>query len=512
MGFRQSVLRALLVAPLLLILWTRPVEAASCFELSDSCSAVSAVRAQVDAECNCAGSSRSAYIGCVRDVVNAAVDGGMLQRSCRGHILRCARKSTCGYPPGYVTCCQTSSSGATKCSIKRSAADCQAVAGGCAGAYSSCCDSCLNGGCIIPTPSPTRTITPTPSVTPTPTFPPFCQELIGLPSSGQVPFTIDGGASDCGGPMLSPPAAPPFSGAVFDGATKIADLGLGCLYTGALPGTKIPDGGTSILEVVGVGLGTVTLGPSDGTGPANCTRGAGPGMHCLNGAPGTDGSGSCSSDANCPGIFPIGACARDANCFFGPPVPAPEAAVPVCIVNALESDMCGAVNLLEGGTNTLTTFLTARVYQADGDFANPCPRCIGNVCNAGPNVGLACTTTSSTETSVDCPPNPAKFFATIPVVLPEITTGTSEVEDAGGVLCPGSLGAFGLLATRVTETGAGLGSNPLEPSRMTVGGVFCVGATGNGGLDIAAGFPGVGALSATGTMDLSGVIGLPPLP
>jgi hypothetical protein len=507
------MLRLTFISLLTGVVWVGPTYAGSCFELSDSCSAVSAVRAQVNSQCSCHGLARSDYVRCARDVVNAAVDAGTLQRSCRGHILRCARKSTCGYPAGYVTCCQTSTSGVTKCSVKRSAAECNGSAGStCVGAYSSCCDSCLGGGCIIPTPSPTRTITPTPSITPTPTFPPFCQGLAELPSSGQVPFTLDGGASDCGGPLLSPPPQAPFSGAVFNGPTQVASLGLGCLYTGSLPGTKIPDGGTSILEVVGVGLGTVTLGPSDGTGPANCTRAAGPGMHCLNAAPGTDGQGTCTSDADCPGIFPTGACSRDANCFFGPPVPVPGAAVPVCIVNALESDMCGAVDLLAAGTTTLTTFLTARVYQSDGDFANPCPRCISNVCNGGPNVGLACTTTSSTQTSVDCPPSRARFFAKIPVVLPEITTGTSELEDPDGELCPGSAGAFGLIATRVTETGAGLGSNVAEPNRVTVAGAFCIPPTGNGGLDFAAGFPAVGALSATGTMDLSGVVGLPPLP
>ena len=157
----------------------------------------------------------------------------------------------------------------------------------------------------------------------------------------------------------------------------------------------------------------------------------------------------------------------------------------------------------------MTTFLSARVYQHDGDLQNPCPRCIDNSCDAGPNVGQACTTVSSTLTSVDCPPKPSKFFATIPVVLPEITTGTSEIEDPNGLLCPGGGGAFGLIATRVSQSGSPLGSDLLEPNRMSIGAVFCVGPSGNGSLDLAAGLPNVGALSATGTMDLSGVIGLP---
>ena len=487
--------------------------AASCFDLAGSSESVSATRAQVANQCPCSSAvRRSDYMRCVRGVVNTAVDNGDLPRSCRGQVLKCARKSTCGYPAGYVPCCKTSASGTTRCSIKRSAADCTASSGTCTGYFSSCCESCTSGGCVIPTPTLTPTITSTPTITPTPTFPPFCQSIANLPSQGRVPFTIDAGTADCGGPMLNPAPQPPVSGVVEDDGVEIGELGLGCLYTGSLPGVKIPDGATSYLEAVGVGIGTITLGPSVGTGPANCTKAAGPGRHCANGKPGTDGMGACTGDLDCPGVFPVGACVRDANCFFGPPIPVPEAAVPVCIVGVFESDMCGAIDLTAGGETTLTTFLTSRIYQSDGDFAHPCPRCLAGTCNSGANLGEACVTTSSTETSADCLPNPAKFFATLPVVLPEVTTGTSELEAADSVMCPGSFGAFGLLATRVAETGSPLGATPGDLQRMSIGGTFCVSPSGNGSLDFAAGLPGVGALSATGTMDLGSVIGLPPLP
>ena len=173
--------------------------AASCFDLAGSSESVSATRAQVANQCPCSSAvRRSDYMRCVRGVVNTAVDNGDLPRSCRGQVLKCARKSTCGYPAGYVPCCKTSASGTTRCSIKRSAADCTASSGTCTGYFSSCCESCTSGGCVIPTPTLTPTITSTPTITPTPTFPPFCQSIANLPSQGRVPFTIDAGTADCG--------------------------------------------------------------------------------------------------------------------------------------------------------------------------------------------------------------------------------------------------------------------------------------------------------------------------
>lgn len=144
---------------------------------------------------------------------------------------------------------------------------------------------------------------------------------------GAVSFTIAPGSADCGGAGLQPPAAPPFSGEVAGANGKIADLALGCFHLGGgravnLPAARLPDGSTSLLDIATVNGLSLGLSASDGTSPANCTRGAGPLRHCLNGAPGTDGAGLCTSDADCG--EGVGNCQLDANCLFGAPIPVPN--------------------------------------------------------------------------------------------------------------------------------------------------------------------------------------------
>src|SRR5439155_21967786 len=94
------------------------------------------------------------------------------------------------------------------------------------------------------------------------------------------------GTTNCGSAGLTSPPAAPFSGEIDSdtaGTIKISDLGLGCLYIGGgsasiIPPGRIPDGETSKFSV----SGGSSLGPSAGAGPADCTRGAGPGAHCGN--------------------------------------------------------------------------------------------------------------------------------------------------------------------------------------------------------------------------------------
>src|SRR5439155_355182 len=97
------------------------------------------------------------------------------------------------------------------------------------------------------------------------------------------------------------------------------------------------------------------------SGTTDCTLGAGPARHCLNGAPGTDGTGACSADSQCVGGTPIGACDLDANCFFGPPVPVPGpiASLSVCIMNAIGVGVAGTA---DAGSTTVSTTLSSRVY------------------------------------------------------------------------------------------------------------------------------------------------------
>lgn len=476
---------------------------AACGDAPGDFDAVAATRASVASQCDCAAAvTHGEYVRCAREVVNAALAGGSLPKQCASTAMRCARRSTCGRKPGYVPCCRTNRNGVTKCSIKSSAGRCRAPSGGsaCASTFAkSCCDACMQGGCILPTPTPTATPRPTP------TPPGFCQSLIGLPALAQVPVSLLPGSADCGGEHFSPPGQPPFTGRVDDvGGNKLADLGLGCLYTGMLPPTKLPSGSNSVLDVVGIGLPTVTLAGSVGTGPTDCTKGAGPLKHCLNGAPGSDGQGLCTTDAECNGK--LGACLPDANCYFGPPVPV-AGEFPACSVNALLTDMCGSLNVLTFEVN-FAVAISARTYLTL-DAESPCPQCIGGLCTAGERAGEACTPLGSYNTSLDCPPLDSQYLAALQVVIPSLTTGTSALTaDANGSFCDeqGAPGALGFpQAHTVTQTGAGVASGGLSGETTAVG-TFCIYPTGNPIIDISGGFPNVGTLSAKTAIDVADVL------
>jgi hypothetical protein len=113
---------------------------------------VADARTAVAGTCNCAtATSHGAYVSCAAGVAKQRADDNLLPRNCKGAVVKCAAKSTCG-KAGFVTCCRTKASGATKCSIKRTGAHCTAPSGGsaCAGTQSSCCDACTSSGCASP--------------------------------------------------------------------------------------------------------------------------------------------------------------------------------------------------------------------------------------------------------------------------------------------------------------------------------------------------------------------------
>lgn len=501
-----------LVLPLALTLTTSRAQA-RCGDGPTDAEEVAATRAEIAAECSCATAVKhSDYTRCARGVASSAVAAGALSPSCQSSIMRCANRSTCGRPDA-VTCCVTNRSGKTTCSVKRSAAQCRAPAGGhaCAGSFSSCCDACGPSGCLAPpTPTPGPTPTPVHTATPAPTGTPpdFCQATVGLPAIARVPFTLTQGTTSCGGPAFSPPAAPPLTGEVDDGSGgKLADLGLGCLYASTLPSLPLLPGGTAVVNVVGLGVGTVVLGGSAGDGPLNCTKGAGPGRHCLNGRSGTDGQGTCGADADCGGD--AGSCALDGNCFFGPPVPVPNGFLSACAVNAFLSDLCGDVNLLNQQV-TFATTVQARVYLTQNPDS-PCPTCDAGVCTGGKNAGKACTAIGPANTSNDCPPSPGSFLGALTIPFPDLTTGTSTLTaDANGDFCAGQSapGAFGLPSARtIVERGQGPGGGGNLLS-MQLASTFCLQKAG-GLIDGVANLPGPGAVSAAGTLDLSGLLPLP---
>lgn len=308
--------------------------------------------------------------------------------------------------------------------------------------------------------------------------------------------------------LSSPDPEPPLAGSVTDGdGMLLGDLSLGCLYAGSLPGLRLPDGATALLDVTGLTLLplSLTLGGSEGTGPTDCTKGAGPGHKCANGNPGLDGMGTCNFDSDCGGA--PSACAIEANCYFGPPIPVPNGPLSACVISAFLTDLCGQVNLVPPQA-TFATALSSRVYLT-ANAASPCPRCESGACNGGPNDGLPCTAVGSLATSIDCPPPPASFISVLNVTVPQLTSGVSSLSsDDDGIFCNGQLmpGAFGLTGARmVTENGAGPTLSGLTTLEMNLAGAFCIEAS-HTTLDGFAGFPGVGAISVVSEVDVSGIL------
>jgi hypothetical protein len=289
---------------------------------------------------------------------------------------------------------------------------------------------------------------------------------------------------------------------------KLADLGLSCLYTGGmngytLPPLSIPEGGESVLEVASVDGLAIVLTASDGTGPTNCTKGSGPGKHCINGSTGTDGNGTCTTDADCG--TPAGSCDEDANCFFGPPIPVNAGFLSACALNVIRHDLCGTADLA-ANTTTMSAGLAPRLYVT-GNPTSPCPQCLGGLCDGGKRAGLPCGgVVNASNTTIDCPPSDFQFAGRLELVIPQLGTGTSTLEDPDGKFCPNQRtpGAFGLpdLAGAITETGIPLASGGGMIFDTALAGTFCIPKSGNLTIDVNADLPGPGALSAAGSLSV----------
>src|SRR5258706_9826546 len=139
--------------------------------------AVAATRAAAAARCDCAAAeNHGQYVSCVAGVAKEFAGTGVLPEECKGEVVRCAAKSTCGKPEA-VTCCRVDRRGKVKCSTKKSADKCQPPNGGtaCIGSATSCCEACGSAGGGGPPPTTTKAPPPTqqpPTTTPTPPQPP----------------------------------------------------------------------------------------------------------------------------------------------------------------------------------------------------------------------------------------------------------------------------------------------------------------------------------------------------
>jgi hypothetical protein len=334
---------------------------------------------------------------------------------------------------------------------------------------------------------PTTSTTTTTTSTTTTTLPP--------PLGQHLSFTTTAGTANCGttGQFGSPPD-PPFSGELDSDlvGTKIADLGLGCLYIGGGAATVnpslIPENATTVLDSPD---GT-TLSGSLGTGRADCSVGPqGSTKHCVN-----NPSFECTSDGDC---FAPGGCQADATCYFGPPVLV-NGFPSSCVVNAFAQSASGTLNLATG-ESTVDIELSSFVYLTLGK-PTVCPICDGGVCNYGANGGQACTTTNSTQTTLDCMPDAGTFVATLPISLNPLTSSTVTTTAADGLFCPaqGHAGAFGQAATQaITQNGSPAGDlTDGAPHAGVLVSNFCIPPTGSLALDGLADLPGAGSLSLPG--------------
>ena len=571
-----------------------------CGSAPDDANGMVSFRAEAASACDCASATHhGAYVSCVARMAKLAVKTGALDKQCRGGVVRCARRSTCG-KPGAVTCCRTHKNGVTKCSATMPE-DCRAPRGGtatmgggddeCAGAQcgnghldpgeqcdppgSATCPSGSPGGAMvgsragaaecrsdctcpggtatttIPSGATTTTIcgpgmTTTTTMMCNTTTTTICNGMTTttmptggttttMPAGGtttttsgggttttmpggggqRLSFTTAVGAASCGNAGLTSPPPAPLSG-MLDSDTgcssKVADLGLGCLYFGGgnatvVAGGKIPDAATSFLDVSGSG----TLAGSAGTGSQNCTLGAGPGKHCAN----NNSLPSCTADGDCGGA--PGSCALDANCYFGPPLPivspAPFASLTTCVLNVVQTTASGTVDP-SSGSSSVSLPLSSRVYIT-GNSASPCPKCVSGQCDASwktatnttsPDTGKSCTAVGAQGTTIECRPSLPGFQAPLPVDLTPLTSGTATKTAADGLFCQGqtTAGAFGQAGAKcITETGTPAGNlSDGQPHPAVLGSVFCIPATGNGAVDGVADLPGPGAIGLNGTAQL----------
>src|SRR5262249_18805544 len=98
---------------------------------------IAAAQADIAANCNCVGATtHGEYVSCASDHARTT----LVNQSCRGKVVSCAARSTCG-KPGFVVCCRKKSDGTLKCSTKLDCTHCVAPDGGdaCCSTETSCC-------------------------------------------------------------------------------------------------------------------------------------------------------------------------------------------------------------------------------------------------------------------------------------------------------------------------------------------------------------------------------------
>jgi hypothetical protein len=192
----------------------------------------------------------------------------------------------------------------------------------------------------------------------------------------------------------------------------------------------------------------------DCTGPAPC------GECTISGLDPQLGNCRCANDNRIPCFTPHAAdeasCGGETcACYFGPPVPLSAGNVPTCLLNLVEDEVTGLVNVDEG-SGTIEIPLLEEVFLGIS-ILQPCPVCEndpapGNgqregTCDGGLNDGETCDAQSENTTftapggarhSLDCFPDPGVSITPTGLRIPMVL-GTGQSTLTAGVPC----GLFG---------------------------------------------------------------------
>lgn len=272
-------------------------------------------------------------------------------------------------------------------------------------------------------------------------------------------------------------------------------LGVGCLQLPFGAGAPIPDGATKTVAITSVTGSTASFAGTDAPSRLECTLGSGPAKHCLT------GNGACATDTDCGGR--PGACAYDVNCFFIQPIAVANGALSLCIVDVVETEETGTIDLTSGAIR-IVEHHASRVYLT-GNAASPCPRCVAGACAGGQSPGAECTAVGLDRTAIECLPGDAGFITALQ--LHELFgTGPAEANDFGTGFCPGQAtqGAFGRPdAVRITAAGSPAGDlGDGLPHDVVLATVFCIPSTGIDLVDSVVRVPGPGMASGAAVVQL----------
>src|SRR5262249_50313168 len=139
----------------------------------------------------------------------------------------------------------------------------------------------------------------------------------------------------------------------------------------------------------------------------------------------------------------------DIGCNFGMPLPIPNPALPVitvCVLNTWWSAPASGTLDLATGSSSMNIPLASDIYLTS-NLAQPCPRCSATgtpsqpgtgTCDRGPRAGMACTTTSSTGLTRDCPTGGVGTIVNPCPGTPSCAPNNCSCQPGGGFCCDGS--------------------------------------------------------------------------